>query len=100
THKKTMTKRNEAPCGQNLERVLDAAAGLTRYEAEGAFALSIARHGAIRPETVWDLKTQALKKSGLLALDRGSEGFANLGGLQALKDFCRRATAPKSNRSV
>jgi hypothetical protein len=31
-----------------LQRVLDAAAGLTRYEAEGAFALALTRHNAIR----------------------------------------------------
>ena len=29
------------PRGDDLARVLDAASGLTRYEAEGAFALSL-----------------------------------------------------------
>jgi hypothetical protein len=86
------------PGGDDLERVLDAAAGLTRYEAEGSYALSIARHGVIRPQAVWDLKVQALKKGGLLTLHRGQESFADLGGLQALKDFCRRALQP--GRSV
>src|SRR5439155_582129 len=33
----------ELPGGEDWQRVLDAAAGLTRYEAEGSFALSIAR---------------------------------------------------------
>jgi hypothetical protein len=88
------------PIDEQATRVLDAAAGLTRYEAEGAFALSLARHGAIRPEAVWELKTQALKKSGLLTLHRGDEGFASLGGLQALKDFCLRATAPRPHKAV
>ena len=71
----------------NWDRILDAAAGLTRYEAEGAFALSIARHNAIRPEVIWELKAQALRKSNLLTLHRGDERFASLGGLASMKDF-------------
>jgi hypothetical protein len=39
----------DLPQGDDLQRLLDAAAGLTRYEAEGSFALSLARHGALRP---------------------------------------------------
>ena len=75
-------------------RVLDAAAGLTRYEAEGAFALSLTRHNALRPESVWELKAKALRKHNLLTLHRGGERFDGLGGLANLKDFCRRALRP------
>ncbi len=78
--------------------VLDAAAGLTRSEAEGAFALSLIRHDALQPEAVWELKAQALKRQALLTLTRTGETFAQLGGLAALKDFCRRALQP--GRSV
>ena len=53
----------------------DAAAGLTRVEAENAFALSLVRHGRLAPEVLWELKAQALKKSGLLTLHRGGERF-------------------------
>jgi hypothetical protein len=74
-----------------LGTVLDAASGLTRYEAEAAFSLSLVREGAIRPQSIWDLKSQMLKKSGLLTLHRGCESFADLGGLDALKSFCTRA---------
>lgn len=85
---------DDMPGGEDLQRVLDAASGLTRYESEGAYALSLARSGKIRPEILTDLKAQALKKSNLLALHRGKECFANLGGLDNLKDFCRRALQP------
>jgi hypothetical protein len=71
-----------------IESVLDAAAGLTRYEAENAFALSLVRHRRIEPRVVFELKSQMLKKSGLLTLYEGSETFADLGGLEALKTFC------------
>ena len=80
--------------GPELDRLMDAAAGLTRYEAEGAFALSVVRHGKIDPAAVWELKSGALKKNGTLTLHRGTERFAELGGLEHLKDFARRATRP------
>jgi hypothetical protein len=86
------TEDGELPEGDNLANVLDAASGLTRFEAENAFALSLVRRQHITPEAVWELKSQTLKKSGLLQLHRGNERFTDLGGLEALKSFCLRAT--------
>jgi SpoVK/Ycf46/Vps4 family AAA+-type ATPase len=40
------------------------------------------------------MKAQALKKNNLLTLHRGGERFDDLGGLNSLKDFCRRALRP------
>ena len=81
----------ELPTGAELDTVLDAACGLTRYEAENAFSLSLVRHGRITSEAVWELKSGMLKKSGLLELHRGQDDFNALGGLQSLKAFCRRS---------
>jgi len=89
------TEKGELPQGVERERVLDAACGLTRYEAEGAFSLSLVRNGRVEPSTIWELKSQTLKKSGLLSLHRGRESFANLGGLESLKAFCLRALRPR-----
>ena len=94
----TSDSPNDLPKGEDLQRVLDAASGLTRYEAENSFALSLTRHNALRPEAVWELKAQSLKKNNLLTLHRGGERFDALGGLSNLKDFCRRALRP--GRSV
>jgi len=85
------TEAGELPEGRELDDVLDAASGLTRYEAEGAYSLSLVRHGKLTPAAIWELKTQTLKKSGLLTLYRGGNCFENLGGLSALKAFTRRA---------
>ncbi|MCY2990741.1 MAG: AAA family ATPase [Planctomycetota bacterium] len=81
----------ELPEGPELDTVLDAAAGLTRYEAESAVSLSLVRHRRVTPEAIWDLKSGMLKKSGLLSLHRGSEDFSGLGGLSSLKAFCKRS---------
>jgi hypothetical protein len=85
------TEPGEMPEGDRLARLLNAAGGLSRFEAEGAFSLSLVRHGRLDPEAVWELKTQSLQKSGLLSLHRGKETFGDLGGLDALKAFCLKA---------
>lgn len=85
------TEEGELPEGPDLEAVLDAAVGLTRMEAENAFSLSLVRQNRITADAVWELKTQTLMKSGLLSLHRGTENFGGLGGMAALKTFCKRA---------
>ena len=91
------TEEGELPTGDELARVLDASSGLTRFEAENAYALSLVRHARVTPEVVWSLKAQMLKKSGLLSLHRGQEQFAQLGGLESLKAFCLRSLRQQGN---
>ena len=85
------TQAGELPDGPALHSVLDAASGLTRHEAEAAFSLSLVRAGRVEADSIWELKTQILKKSGLLTLYRSQENFESLGGMAALKAFSRRA---------
>jgi hypothetical protein len=94
------TEPGEVPEGRDFDDVIDAAAGLTRFEAEGAFSLSLVRQGRLAARELWELKTQALKKSGLLTLHRGGERFADLGGLDSLKTFCTRALRPDRRSDV
>jgi hypothetical protein len=92
------TGEGELPEGNQLEQVLDASGGLTRGEAESAYSLSLVRHGRIQPETIWELKSQMLKKSGLLDLYRGDADFESLGGMAALKSFCKRALSRSTKK--
>jgi len=85
------TEPDELSSGPQLATVLDASAGLTRYEAEAAYSLSLVRHGRIAADAIWELKTGMLKKSGLLSLHQSCEDFTSLGGLTALKAFCKRS---------
>ena len=73
------------------EMLLDAAAGLTRMEAESAFSLSLVRHGRIISDEVWQLKSSWLQKSGMLRLFKSEHGFDSLGGLESLKRFCQHS---------
>jgi hypothetical protein len=84
----------ELPEGDGLDAVLDAAAGLTRMEAENVFSLLLVRHGRLAADVLWDIKSGMLKKSGPLTIHRGGETFADLGGLEALKTFGARALRP------
>ncbi|MGB4710382.1 MAG: AAA family ATPase [Fuerstiella sp.] len=90
------TEDGELPAEDEFGIVLDAAAGLTRLEAENAFSLSLVRHGRLTAESLWELKTGTLKKSGLLNLYKGEEDFSSLGGLQSLKAFCKRSLLRRS----
>jgi hypothetical protein len=74
-----------------------AAAGLTRYEAEGSFALSLARHGHLQPDEVWELKRSMLKKSGLLEMHRGDNSFTDVLGADEWKQFCRDVMQPSGD---
>ncbi|QDV55349.1 AAA family ATPase [Rosistilla oblonga] len=85
------TEDGELPSGDELETVLDSAMGLTRLEAENAFGLSLVRDQVIRPDSIWELKANTLKKSGLVQLYKGEEDFSSLGGLENLKAFCKRS---------
>jgi hypothetical protein len=85
------TQDGELPTGDDLARVIEAAAGLTASEAENAYSLSLVRHGTLKAETLWEIKAGQLKKSGLVSIHRGTESFQQLGGLENLKAFCLRA---------
>ena len=84
------TEEGELPDDTQLQTILDAAAGLTRLEAENAFSLSLVRSGRIEPGAIWELKAGMLKKSGLMQLYHGDDDFSSLGGLENLKAFTKR----------
>ncbi|MCX8110164.1 MAG: AAA family ATPase [Syntrophorhabdaceae bacterium] len=70
-----------------------AAKGLTEFEAETAYALSLIRNGYFSTRTISEAKSQIIKKSGLMEFWE-PEDISNVGGLQNLKSYIqRRATA-------
>ncbi len=79
----------ELPDEPNTRRVIEAAAGMTRLEAEGAFSLSMIEHDMLLPEPIWQLKANMLRQSSALRLYRGE--IPCLGGLDNLTKFCNRA---------
>ena len=94
------TEEGELPEGEAMDRVLDAATGLTRLEAENAFALSLVQHSRLEPHTLWTQKSQILAKSGALTLYEGNASFDSLGGMASLKAFTKRALTRSSSDGV
>jgi hypothetical protein len=80
--------------GDDLDSVVSAAGGLTRYEAEGAYSLSLVRTGRLTAQVIADVKSQQLRKTNLVTLHDGPERFTDLGGMEAIKTFCNRALRP------
>lgn len=85
------------PVPNPAERTIltDAAAGLAQREAENAYSLSLQTHGAMKPDVVWGLKAESLRKGGLLQLHMGNEKFSDVGGLNGIKEFCLRGLRSK-----
>ncbi len=75
------TEAGELPEGPALETLLDAAAGLTRYEAENAYSLSLVREARLVPESIWELKSgmlRSLVSCSCIALAKPSIGLEAL----------------------
>lgn len=88
------------PNADDTAKIVEASRGLTRQEAENAFALSLVQNNRVTTETIWSIKSQTLEKSGTLTLYRGDANFKNLGGLDNLKTFCMRAMAKQGETHV
>jgi len=78
------------------ERLVKAALGLTRSEAENAFARAVVldkRLDINDIDKILEEKKQAIRKSKLLEYYESKEEFANVGGLDILKDWLSKRGA-------
>ena len=74
------------PQGEELETLLDAAAGLTTTEAENAFALSLIEAGGqFHAPTVLSEKAATMKKNGLIEYIEPTLTLDDVGGWDAFK---------------
>lgn len=73
--------------------VLDAALGLTGLEAEDTFALALVETGRFDSAVVAREKAGALLRQSQLQMSQFNERFADLGGLEVLKEYTL-GTAP------
>ncbi len=79
--------KTKPPKAEARELLLDAAAGMTCDEAENALALSLARHRALKPESVAEEKAAAVARDGVLEVVETGDGLDGVGGLDALKTW-------------
>lgn len=90
--------------GKNLDiepdrKTVFAAKGLTEYEAETAFALSLIREQKFSTQVISEAKAQMIKKSGLMQFWEPAQ-LEDVGGLDNLKSFINnraRAYLPENS---
>ena len=76
---------NEIKDNDQLEKIVEAALGLTAEEAENVFAKSIVENGRLEMRTILAEKEQIIRKSGVLEYCHASEEMKEVGGLEELK---------------
>ena len=78
---------------EGREAMVRAAAGLTAFEAEDAFARAVILNGKLDRDdiaTVLSAKQQIIRKSGVLEFCPVEQDLEAIGGLGALKDWLRK----------
>jgi ATP-dependent 26S proteasome regulatory subunit len=81
------------------EQVLKAAQGLTALEAENVFAKSLVQKRTFDVDVILSEKEQIIRKSGILEYYPASEAFANVGGLDLLKDWMQKRTTSFTDKA-
>ena len=82
-----------------IERVVEAALGLTAVEAENVFAKAMVRTHTFDLETILEEKKQIIRKSGLLEYYEHREEFGDVGGMDTLKDWLVKRRSAFSSRA-
>jgi AAA+ superfamily predicted ATPase len=85
------------------ERLIHAARGLTLKEAENVFAKTLVLDGKLDADdisVVFSEKQQIIRKSGTLEYYESQERFADVAGLENLKDWLKKRSVAFSERAA
>lgn len=83
------------PPDDQVAAAVEACRGLTATEAQDALALALSETGRFDPQLIADVKANALLRQTQLQVNRYPDRFADLGGLDVLKDWTL-TTAPSA----
>lgn len=84
---------------QEREQVIQAASGLTSNEAENVFAKSLVKKKTFDIAVILSEKEQIIRKSGMLEYFPPTTAFAEVGGMDMLKDWMGQRTASFSEKA-
>ena len=79
---------------EDLRKSVEAARGLNAFAAEQAVAMALRKEG-IDLDHLWESKRKQIELTKGLSVWRGSESFADIGGLEFIKGFLGRITTGK-----
>lgn len=86
--------------GDERDKILAAASGMTTIEAENAFALSVAEFKAINHTIIAREKAAVVKKNGILEIIETQASLDSIGGLDVLKDWLLKRKQAFSQKAV
>jgi len=95
--KNTQIDTNLSP--EDREAVLKAALGLTTIEAENVFSKSLVEKHKFDVDVILSEKEQIIRKSAVLEYYRATEAFADVGGLDLLKEWMGKRTVAFSEKA-
>jgi len=84
---------------EQREQIVKAAQGLTAGEAENVFAKSLVEKHCLDVDVVVSEKEQIIRKSGMLEYHRATEAFADVGGMDALKEWLQTRSLAFTERA-
>lgn len=84
-------KNLPTPSDKERSAILNAVTGLTLIEADNILKKSITKHKRLDITEITSEKAAAIKKSGLLQLITSTIPLSNIGGIDRLKDWLKRA---------
>ncbi|MCP4599237.1 MAG: AAA family ATPase [Proteobacteria bacterium] len=90
----------EEPAGDELDRILDSAVGLTENEAENAAALCIATTDQLASDIISDLRADMIRQSATLEVGRFEEKLDDVKGYDTMKDYILRSLKTDKYRGV
>lgn len=88
-----LNNSRDVPDSKGRETILNALKGLTLQEASHSLNKSITKHRGLQVGEIVSEKAQAIKKSGLLEYITNTYPLDNIGGIDLLRDWLRRAKA-------
>lgn len=78
---------NKKKSPEDMDKVLDAGSGLTTSEFADATALALVSTGKPDPATIFQIKTETIKKGGILEVMNADVSFDDIGGMTDLKEW-------------
>lgn len=84
-----------SPDADTMAKAIDAVLGLSAFEAEQAIAMSFTSKGLSVPN-LWQQKYKAIEQTPGLKIYRGTERFADIGGVTFIKSFLTKILQGRS----
>jgi len=85
---------------EEYDTAVRAVSGLTLYEATNLFSLSLVSSKRYDYAKIMQMKSEVVSSSGFMELYYDGPSFESLGGLDQIKQFCRRCLTSNSPKAL